>query len=264
MKQLEGLLATQPLWTGKQFGLTQFTLPKIDKQYFPSIALPTNLRLGHQVEYFLLHVLKSHPDYEVLAHSIQIKKGNVTKGELDFLLRFCGSILHLELSYKFYLIDPSILEPIYRLVGPNKKDMFFIKLEKTRTQQLPQLHSALCIPILEQMDLVATQIEQQVCFLGQLFMPVSQITPSIRPLNKKCIVGYWMALQEFEKPNYISSSYYIPNKNEWLHIPHQAVTWQSHFNSLLEITIRHIRKESPMLWRKLPDGTIDKIFVVWW
>lgn len=264
MKSTEGFLQSQPLWKEEQFKLKQFRFPDCSGITNTGFELPTNLRLGHQVEQIFKYLIDSHPDYEVLGHSIQIKKGNTTKGELDFLVRFRESVYHIELSYKFYIIDPVISEPIHRLMGPNRRDMFFTKLEKTKNQQLPLLYSELCKPVFKDLKLDVSQIKQQVCFLGQLFIPVNSRPPSIRPLNKKCIVGYWMKMSEFEKPIYDTSEYYIPLKYEWIHVPHHEVKWQSHFEILMEVTIKHLQKNAPMLWRKLPDGTIDKFFVVWW
>jgi len=264
VKSYLGFIDTQPLWKQEQFGIPQFRLPTFNLDSFSPIPIPTNLRLGHQVEYVFLELLKQHPDYKILAHSIQVKKGNTTIGELDFLLEFKKVIYHIELSYKFYIIDPSISEPIHRLMGPNRKDMFFTKLEKTKHKQLPLLFSEECVPYMKELNIDPKTIVQQVIFIGQLFTPITGENPSIRPLNKKCIVGTWMRMKDLEQYSFSQSVYYIPQKREWLHKPHDKVSWQSHFDILMEVNIRLIAQNAPMVWRKLTDGSIDKFFVVWW
>ena len=176
---------------------------------FSPKPIPSTLRLGHQVEHIFFQILEAHPDYEILAHSVQIKRGNKTIGELDFLIKYQGQVYHIELSCKFYLIDPLITEPIHRLIGPNRGDMFFTKLDKTKDQQLPLLHSKECLPHLQALGLEASQIKQQVCFLAHLFTPITGALPSIRPLNKQCIVGAWMRMSYFENDSFGESEYYL-------------------------------------------------------
>lgn len=260
----EGFLNTQPLWKQEQFGLQQFRMPQIDLSTFHAQPIANKLRLGHQVEYAFLQLLESHPDYEVLAHSLQVKKRNRTIGELDFLVRHNKKVYHIEVSCKFYLIDPEISEPIHRLVGPNRGDMFFTKLDKTKKQQLPLLHTKECLQQLQALDIDPHKVIQQVYFIAQLYVPLIERLPSIRPLNKQCIVGSWMRMNDFERSSFRESVYYIPTKSEWIHSPHNNVSWINHYETLLEVNLKLINKRSPMIWRKLPDGSFDMFFVVWW
>lgn len=264
MKLFQGFLETQPLWKQEQFGLRQFRIPKIDLNTFTPAPIPAKLRLGHQVELVFLQILENDPNYEVVAHSLQVKRKNTTIGELDFLVRYNKQVYHIELSCKFYLIDPEITEPIHRLVGPNRGDMFFTKLDKTKDQQLPLLYSNECLSQLQSLDIDPSAVIQEVCFVAQLFAPISGKIPSIRPLNKQCIAGSWMRIQDFEGAAFRNSAYYLPYKSQWIEKPNKEVSWQSHFDALLEINVRHLNKKAPMLWRKMPDGSLDKFFVVWW
>ncbi len=265
MKHINGFLESEALWTGNQFGLEQFVMPKIDLQTFKTNTIPTNLRLGHQVEHIFTQLLNHCKAYEVLAHSIQVKKGNNTIGELDYLIQsISGQVLHLELSYKFYLLDPDISEPIHRLVGPNRRDMFFTKLDKTKEKQLPLLFTDHCKRVLMERGLPKENIEQQVCFKAQLFAPYHQRAPTIRPLNTNCIVGSWLRFSDFEKEEFKANKFYLPRKYEWLHKPHAQVKFNNHFDVLMEINLKHLGERAPMVWMKKRDGTIDKFFVVWW
>lgn len=264
MKLFEGFLTTQPLWKQKQFGLKQFKLPQVNLSTFTPTPIPSKLRLGHQVERVFLQILENNPDYKVLAHSLQVKRDNITIGELDFLVSHKEQVYHIELSCKFYLIDPEITEAVHKLVGPNRADVFFAKLNKTKNKQLPLLYSKECLAQLQSLQIDPSKVIQQVCFLAQLFAPISNTSTSINPLNKQCIKGVWMRMQDFKREYFNKSVYYFPYKSQWIEEPHNNVAWIPHYNVLLEINTLHSNKKSPMLWRKLPDGSLDKFFVVWW
>ncbi|MEL6977000.1 MAG: DUF1853 family protein, partial [Bacteroidota bacterium] len=70
---------------------------------------------------------KRSKTYEVVLKNIPVLEGKTTVGEIDFILKDLvrDEVVHVELTYKFYVIDPSISEPIHRLLGPNRRDMFF-------------------------------------------------------------------------------------------------------------------------------------------
>jgi len=274
MKHITGFIETAPLWKNKQFNLQQFEMPSISLKNFTSQPIPTNLRLGHQIEYIFKQLLDHSPNYNVLAHNIQIKKEKETIGEIDFIveqksddIRFRESVkklLHIELTYKFYIIDPNISEPTHRLIGPNRKDLFFTKMEKTRDKQLPLIYTEEGKKTLEKLAISSENIQQQVAFLGQLFTPYNKETPTIKPLNTACIVGFWISYSDFLKDPFKDYTYYFPQQNERLHKPHQKVTYKSHYDILLDITIRHSTQRSPMIWIKKSEAIFEKCFVVWW
>jgi len=267
LKHIKGFINSDVLWTGNQFGLEQFEIPLIDLQTFKPKPIPTNLRLGHQIEHIFTQLLRYCNEYKVLAHSIQIKNGNNTIGELDYLIQSTNEnqrLIHLELSYKFYLLDPDISEPIHRLVGPNRKDMFFTKLDKTKDKQLPLLFTDHSRRTLISKGLPTENIEQQVCFKAQLFAPYEQKLPSIRPLNTSCVTGYWLRFSDFENADFKTNRFYLPRKYEWLHAPHTGVKFSRYFDTLMEINLQHLNERAPMVWMKKPDGIIEKFFVVWW
>jgi hypothetical protein len=273
VKHIHGFLASPPLWKHMQFGLQQFEIPLVDLTHFEPQPIPEKLRLGHQIEY-ILHQILSHSDrYEVLAHNIQIKKGNDTLGELDFIIRSClparqvcesKKLLHLELTYKFYIIDPSIDAPIHRLIGPNRKDAFFAKLEKTKQKQLPLIHTEEGKQTLKNLGIEASELDQQVLFIGQLFTPYNTVVPSIETLNTDCIVGFWIRMQDFTSDAFQTYQYHITYKKEWIHTPHLDVQWISYDKALLDVKKKHLLKRAPMVWVKQPDDIIEKCFIVWW
>lgn len=273
MKHILGFLNTAPLWKKEQFSLQQFEMPAIDLSTFVPQPIPTTLRLGHQVEYIFKQLLEHSRAYEIVAHNIQVKNGNDTVGELDFILRDVRfresitapkSLRHIELTYKFYVLDPLISEPIHRLMGPNRCDMFFTKMEKTRDKQLPLVYTEDGRKTLKAINVHPKDLYQQTYFVGQLFIPYNSKTPSIRPLNTDCIVGYWLHFKTFTKTLFKKWQYYIPFKYEWLHEPHLECLWQSHYDCMMDINMRHINEHSPMVWIRKEDDTLEKCFVVWW
>lgn len=266
VKHFQGFLNTNPLWKQEQFGLKQFVIPEIDLTTFTPQPIPQNLRLGHQIEYIFHQLLEHSNTCDILAHNIQIKKGNDTLGELDFLIRFRESkqLLHLELTYKFYIIDPNIPEPIHRLMGPNRKDAFFAKLEKTKQKQLPLVYSKEGLNVLQTLAIEPSELQQEVLFLGQLFTPYNTKIPSITPLNSACIVGFWIQMHDFESLDFKQYQYYIAPKNAWVHTPHLEVDWISYTDILTQIAEKHLQKRTPIVWIKKENDFIDKCFVVWW
>jgi len=98
---------------------------------------------GHRVgRYFerLLHFWLEHiRGVEIVAVGMQLRDGNVTVGELDFLYRDeAGRLVHCEASVKFFLHleghKPSAFP------GPNATDNYERKISKLFDHQLPRSH----------------------------------------------------------------------------------------------------------------------------
>lgn len=265
-RSLMGFLETPPLWVHTQFGIKQFIVPSININRLQPNEIPENLRLGHKVEYYFQDCINAQENYKLLYQNITIKKENRTLGEIDFLLKEVRSqrIIHVELTYKFYLIHTSFSEPIHQLVGPNKRDMFFTKMEKIRNEQFKILHSKEGLEVLRSLDIESAEISQEACFKAQLFFPYGEPHITIRPLNKACITGFWIRFDEFNTTEFQAFQYYMPHKDEWLLSPYNKNVWIPHYEVLLEVNIRMIKQRSPMVWMKKSDTSFEKFFVVWW
>lgn len=262
----QGFLDTPPLWVKEQFGIQQFDFPATVLPDIQILSIPEKMRLGHQMEFVFLQCLSASREYEVMAHNTVIREGKKTIGEIDFILKNkeTARIVHVELTFKFYIINPEISEPIYRLMGPNKRDMFYTKMEKIRDEQFTMLYSETARRVLEAQGINPEVIASKACFKAQLFVPYPSQQIHIRPLNKACIQGYWMRFETFEKIEFQEDEYYIPFKREWPVKPNNSVTWISYIEVLLEVNIRMIKKNAPMVWRKRKTGQFEKFFVVWW
>ncbi|QLG47045.1 DUF1853 family protein [Costertonia aggregata] len=265
-RQCIGFLKTPPLWQNKQFNITQFVFPKINVESFIPKPIPNNIRLGHQMEYVFRQLIEHSEAYRILLYNLPIKDGKRTMGEIDFILEKIDSQepIHIELTYKFYIINTKISEPVHQLMGPNKRDMFFTKMEKIKNEQFGLLHSPQGIQALYDKGIDHAKINHQVCYKAQLFMPYGTETAHIRPLEKDCITGYWLKFDDFDSREFKGLQFYIPFKSEWVVIPHGQVLWKSHFETLLEINLRMLKENAPMVWMKKENGEIEKIFVVWW
>ena len=262
----QGFLNTAPLWINRQFGITQFSFPSIDLTSFKAKPLPARLRLGHQMEHIFKQLIDHSSYYTIRIANLPLKVRNRTIGEIDFILQNNSTkqLLHVELTYKFYVIDPSITEPVHQLVGPNRRDMFFTKMEKIKQRQFPIIHSDQGKSALLQNGIANEDIEPQCCYKAQLFVPYFQPKVHIRPLNQHCIQGFWLKFEEFNTTEFRAFTYYIPYKSEWVITPQLDRPWQSHYEMLMELNLRMLKENAPMIWVRKPKGVIEKGFVVWW
>jgi len=266
-KQCVGFLNTHPLWVNEQFVIQQFDFPKVDLKSFKSEPIPKKIRLGHQMEYVFKQLVAHSSKYEIILHNLPVRKGKQTIGEVDFILKNFQTkeLIHVELTYKFYIINPEISEPIHRLIGPNKRDMFFTKMEKIKNEQFKLLHSEEGIKALSNNDIDHSQVTHQACYKAQLFVPFGEDkSANIRPLNQDCVCGYWLRFDDFNTDAFKSHQFYIPLKSEWVIEPHTEVQWRNHFETLMEINLRLLKENAPMVWMKKSETEFEKFFVVWW
>ncbi|MGB6151394.1 MAG: DUF1853 family protein [Pricia sp.] len=246
--------------------MRQFKFPGVDLSGFTPKSIPERLRLGHRMEHIFKQLIITAPEYDLLLYNRTVTKNKRSVGEIDFILQDIAyqRILHVELTYKFYIIDTRISEPIHQLIGPNRRDMFFTKMEKIKHRQFPLLHTAEGKDVLEQNGIDHEKIEHQCCFKGQLFYPYGEPNVHIRPLNKACLQGFWLRFNDFNAAEFREYSFYIPFKFEWVIAPHQEVEWQSHFEILMELNLRMIKENAPMVWMRKSESEVEKFFVVWW
>ena len=264
--QCVGFLNTPPIWEKQQFDIQQFEFPNMELHPFHPTPIPTNLRLGHQIEYVFKQLVEYSEAYEILLHNLPISQGGRTIGEIDFILKnkISQQLIHVELTYKFYLINPEVANPKHQIIGPNQRDMFFIKMEKIKNKQFPLLHSVAGIQALEDNDINHLEIEHQCCFKAQLFYPFENETVNIGSLNKNCMAGYWMRLDDFKKSEFAKYQFYLPTKSEWIIEPNDQVIWKSHVEIMMDINLKLLQKFAPMIWIKKSNTEFEKLFVVWW
>lgn len=261
-QRFEGFLKTPVLWkSSKLYNLTQFEIEQAPISF--NTAIDSKLRLGKYVERFVSHQLVYDDTIEMIAENVQISRDKITLGELDCLLYHCGNPIHLEVVYKFYLLDPSVgPSSLDCWIGPNRKDSLVEKLEKLQKKQLPLLYSKECREYLQSLSLKAEIIEQQVYFKAQLFLPLSMNSVIDSNINSDCVAGFYLHSSEITQ--FKNAKFYIPTKKDWLVIPHPNVNWLEYDDFTIESNAYLQRKFSPMCWIKLPTGELKKFFFVWW
>ena len=258
----DGFLQTNCLWTDNAvYGLRQFYIENISVKI--NIEINDKLRLGKYIERFVSFQISQENNLEILAENIQIQQEKRTLGELDCIILNNGKPIHLEVIYKFYLYDISIrTSEIDHFIGPNRKDSLIEKLKKLKEKQLPLLYSNECLSFLKTINLKSDEIEQQVYFKAQLFIPFNKRSINLKELNNNCVVGFYINTKELHQFKYCK--FYIPNKKDWLLIPHTNVNWLN-FDDFKENSTEYLeRKFSPLCWLKNENGEIEKFFLVWW
>ena len=257
---------TPSLWTGELDGLKQFVFPEIYFENLDMGLIPSNIRLGHKIEHIFLKLIQHSGQYKVIAHNIPIRRDKVSLGEIDFLLQDVDSqeYIHIELTYKFYVISEVATNIEGQLIGPNQRDSFQAKKERIINHQIPLLKTPEATSVLQRFNIETSELLHQVCFKSQLFIPYMANNLDLAPFNSNCISGRWIPFQKFNSPWFFEHRYYLPSKQEWLLDPHQGVNWLSHKDMLELISIGLENKNSPLLWMKSSDFTIEKLFIVWW
>ncbi|MDO5970118.1 DUF1853 family protein [Flavivirga aquimarina] len=261
-KRYIGFLNTPFLWKSDIVAhLNQFEI--VSKSNKIDISIDETLRLGKYVERFVSFELEQHENISILAENIQIQDNKTTLGELDCLLLKNNQPIHLEIIYKFYLYGPTIgATEIEHFIGPNRKDSLKEKVTKLKDKQLPLLHSNTCKDYLKSLNLESETISQQVYFKAQLFVPFSDKDMQLKTLNTDCIIGFY--INKHQLGEFSNCKFYIPKKKDWLVIPHTNVDWLS-FNAFEVIAKDYYEQQfSPMCWVKFKNGTLKKVFLVWW
>jgi len=260
--QFNGFLRTRNLWKNDAvFGLCQFEIGQESHEF--DFEIDSKLRLGKYIERFVSFQLQQEKSIEIIAENIQIQQEKRTLGELDCILKRNNKPIHLEIVYKFYLFDDAVgSTEIEHFIGPNRKDSLVEKLNKLKEKQLPLLYSTECKDFIKTLKLNIDEIKQQVYFKAQLFVPYSNQDLQLSELNLDCIVGFYIYQKELD--NFKTCKFYIPNKKDWLILPHQHIKWVDFLQFKIDATDYFEREFSPLIWIKNPNGTISKVFLVWW
>lgn len=261
-QQYQGFLSTNVLWKNELIGLQQLELPPINTTIFNGTITKTP-RLGKRVESFVSCYLQQYKSIEIVKENIQIQKEIITIGELDCLLLKDDKPVHLEIIYKFYLLDTTIGNTeVEHWIGPNRKDSLHQKLDKLSTKQLPLLYKRECTELLKQLNFNIDEIQQKVLFKAQLFVPYAKQNIQFKQLNTTCVSGFYINKKELQV--FKECKFYIPSKMNWLLEPSLHVDWQSFTTFEIQVSEILDQKTSPLCWLKKQNGEIYKIFVVWW
>ncbi len=269
--QFQGFVNTPSIFLDSNFlGLTLFKWNS--KNFDITSALtelkefPGNLVLGKRVEHFFKAMVPTTGDYQVLGNNIQIHNQERTLGEFDFILKdlINSQILHVELMYKFYVYDPEFSLEMERWIGPNRKDSLLHKIQKVKKNQFPLIYTPEAREVLSSLNVESDTIHQQIYFKATLFIPEKLSQQKFHHINEKCISGFWYHLKEVIKFDQSAFQFYAPEKQDWPIDPKHGELWFSYAEILQQIQELHLRKKSPLIWIKKPQGEFQKMIVVWW
>lgn len=229
-------------------------------------SIPSNVRLGHKIEHIFLKLIQHSRQYKVIGHNIPIRKEKVSLGEIDFLLQDIDSkqFIHIELTYKFYVVPEEGTNMALHLIGPNQRDSFKAKKERIINHQIPLLKTSEATSVLHRLHINPEELVHRVCFKSQLFIPFLVNNWDVAPFNPSCISGRWVPFHKFNSLEFYEHRYYLPTKPEWLLNPHNEVNWLRHSDILDVVTVQLKKRNSPLIWMKSSDFNMVKLFVLWW
>ena len=99
-------------------------------------------------------------------------------------------------------------------------------------------------------------------FKAQLFIPFSNQGLALKTLNTGCIAGFY--INQLELNQFEDCKFYIPNKKDWLLLPHTNVNWLN-LDAFKVATKDYVeQKFSALCWVKFNSGELKKLFLVWW
>lgn len=225
--------------------------------------LPKNIRLGHLAEKVVSELIHSSSNCEILYENVQIIEQQQTIGELDYIIKNkqTHQCFHLELAYKFYLLDPSLSSHlIENWIGPNRNDSLSDKLKKLESKQFPLLYHKKTTQQLS--DLNLQTMEQRLCLLASLYVPYN--FKGMLPIAIQIAVkGYYINLAKFLSIHQEDNQYYLPSKKEWGIDPSTNEIWHELIPIEKTLKINIEEKQAPLCWQKKGDE-YAQFFIVWW
>lgn len=262
--QYSGFINTKALqfWSDSAIELFPFQL---SSRFSHNLAVPANTVLGKRAEIFFAEAISNSTTYNLLASQIQLIKDGITLGEMDFLVEDIAShkMMHVELAYKFYLLDNQISGDLATWVGPNRRDSLERKWIKLHEFQFPKLYSPTAIYELRKIGCDSHLIQQSLCMPMQLFIPYGE-SESIMGDFSKCYSGKWLSFQDFDSEKWNDYAFFIPEKEDWFVNPENCEIWLPKVDIISELTAQIQISKSPMLWIKYMDRLPTRLFVTFW
>ncbi|WZL88929.1 DUF1853 family protein [Salinimicrobium sp. 3283s] len=268
-QQFEGFLSTSEIFTENaifDYPLYRTTGLTAGKN-LPAVPAPTATVLGKRMEHFFACYVAHFTSEDVVLQNQQIIQEKETLGEIDFLLKETTSeeIFHVELIFKFYIYDPDTgFSEKDHLIGPNKRDSLNRKLERLQKRQFPLLFKEATKNMLQAYEIDLQQVVQKMCFKASVFLPKKLKPSALKEINPDCIAGFWIRASEFTFEDYGKNAFFSPKKKFWPVLPEHNHTWYSFEDIERQISPLLTDKFSPLLWMKTPNGSYQRLFVVWW
>ncbi len=183
----------------------------------PLVEYGGRATLGAYIEALAAEAIRQGGQAELLAQNIQFFENRQTIGEMDFLLRQNGKVLHLELAAKFYLCIGD-MHNMAHWVGTNVRDSMARKHTKLTAIQLLLSKNPRVIEQLAAQGLPVPD-DARALLKGQLFYPLVQWQSQSRAnwAAPEHAVGWWLEAGSLGLLSGMAEHWYIcSDKREWL------------------------------------------------
>ncbi len=240
-----------------------FSMNHLQDVSVTGIEIPTNIRLGQLIEKVVGDLLDKSSTYQLLYKNVQVLDGKRTIGELDFIIqeKETTDIIHLELAYKFYLLDSHISSTEKEnWIGPNRKDTLVEKLVKLKTKQFPLLFDSRTQKTLRELDV--SLLRQELCLLANLFIPY-EYNGNVSEAYLPAIKGWYLNWVDYQKMDHEATQYYVPEKKQWGMAPLSNDSWFSFQEVHQELQESISENQSRLVWQR-KEETYSEFFVTWW
>ncbi|NEN22484.1 DUF1853 family protein [Cryomorpha ignava] len=229
------------------------------------LSVPNNTVLGKRAEVFFAAMILNSTSYRLVASQIQLITDGITLGEMDFVVEdiVSNKLIHVELAYKFYLLDTRISNSLAKWVGPNLRDSLERKWLKLQEVQFPKLYSPSAINILRKLGCENQPSHQSLCMPMQLFLPFGESKSGMEALP----VGYagrWISFNDFTNEKWNDYTFFIPEKEDWFVDPEKCEIWLSQAEVMPVLIEKNESSKSPMVWIKLKADIPTRLFVTFW
>lgn len=227
----------------------------------------TQYIMGKRMEEFFLYHVTHHSSEQVVAHNQQIRRGKETLGEVDFLLKDpqTGQVSHIELVYKFYLLDKSSGKSgASSWIGPNRRDSLSQKMARLRERQFPILFQEETQQLLADLSIAPGNVIQKVCFKAWFFLPADFPADKIPKEAEGAIGGFYIKFADFTFSRFGRCLFFSPRKPNWPIRVKENHNWVD-FDQISKLVLSmHTRRQSPLIWMKTPEKKYYRFFITWW
>ncbi len=165
-----------------------------------------NKRLGFYAESLLSYFFQTFSEVELLLQNFQINKEKITVGEIDFIILYKNTVIHIECSTKYFLLkDINKAKEASQWVGPRLKDNLEKKLKKIINHQIPLGLE------MEIQDKINRKVDQSYLLIKGVFFAEEVIQPG--KINRKQTNKF---LRFSELQNFNSYSIEVLSRPNWL------------------------------------------------
>lgn len=175
--------------------------PHLERSFFELAKLESALnfsqKLGHLYEDALEHILRSNPHVTDLHCGVQVfADGGRTIGEFDYLFRYRGEIIHLELAVKFYCaVHAHVSEKLdnnqLRWYGPDARDHWDRKHQRMLSHQLEIAQTEEGKDSMEKL-LGSRESTTKHLIYGRLFDPINTELSEAADVSQTASRGKWL------------------------------------------------------------------------